>query len=289
MRPRTGQPPTALTIAGSDPSGGAGIQADLKAFAALGAYGASVLTALTAQNTTGVRAVHVPPLEFLEAQLDAVLGDLPVRATKTGMLASAPVVAAVAARAAAGQLPNLVVDPVMVASAGGRLVDPAAEGGFADLLFPHALVVTPNVAEASRLVGSPMRSVDDLAEAARELHRRGPGYVVVKGGDLSGPEAVDAVFDGRHVELLRAGRVATGNDHGTGCTFSAAIAARLARGDDPISAIRAAKSYVSAAISGATAWRLGAGHGPLDHFPGAASAPWPRLDAPGRATRRGRQ
>lgn len=265
-------PPVALSIAGSDPSGGAGIQADLKAFAAMGAYGACVITALTAQNTLGVTAVHTPPVAFLDEQLDAVLSDLPIGAVKTGMLANAAIVTAVATRAAAGHLPNLVVDPVMVATSGTRLLDVDAESAYLDLLFPNALIVTPNAHEAALLVGHSVKTVDDLADAARELHRRGPRIVVVKGGDLTAGEgtsgqAIDAVFDGKRLTLLRAERVPTRNSHGTGCTFSAAIAARLAAGADPHTALAEAKAYVTAALRSGATWRLGGGRGPVDHFP----------------------
>ncbi len=259
-------PPVALTIAGSDSSGGAGIQADLKTFAAHGVYGTSAVTALTAQNTTGVHAVHIPPTEFLHAQIDAVLTDLDIAAVKTGMLPSAAIVEAVAALAATGQLPNLVVDPVMAASTGAQLADHDTMTSYLSKLFPHALIITPNVHEASQLIGAPLHTVNDLSEAARELHRSGAGYVIVKGGDLHGAEAVDAVYDGRTMHLLRAARTPTQHTHGTGCTFSAAIAARLARGDTPHDAINAAKTYVTAALTGAATWNLGAGPGPLDHF-----------------------
>lgn len=259
-------PPIALTIAGSDSSGGAGIQADLKTFAAHGVYGTSAVTALTAQNTTGVHAVHIPPTEFLHAQINAVLADLDISATKTGMLPNTAIVEAIAALAATGQLPNLVVDPVMAASTGAQLVDHGTKTSYLLKLFPHALIVTPNVHEASLLTGVPLHTVNDLAEAARELHRSGARYVVVKGGDLHGAEAVDAVYDGRTMHLLRASRTPTHHTHGTGCTFSAAITAHLARGDTPLDAINAAKIYVTAALASATKWNLGAGPGPLDHF-----------------------
>src|SRR6266545_1509710 len=172
--------PIALTIAGSDSGGGAGIQADIVTFAALGVHGTSVVTALTAQNTVGVDAVHVPPVEFLDAQLDAVLSDLRVAAVKTGMLANEDVIRRVADAAARGRLPNLVVDPVLVSSTGARLLDPGAEKAYIDALFPHALVATPNIREAEALLGHPIRSLTDATAAAFELGRFGPWWVVVK-------------------------------------------------------------------------------------------------------------
>ena len=273
MNPAT-TPPVALTIAGSDSSGGAGIQADLKTFAALGVFGASALTALTAQNTRGVHGVHVVPAEFVVAQVDAVLDDLTVGAVKTGMLATADVVRAVAALAAAGRLPRLVVDPVMVASSGDRLLEPPAERLYAEALLPHAALVTPNVREAEVLLGTPIRTLDEQHAAARALGALGPAAVVVKGGHAvadSADEAVDVVWDGTSTYELRRPRVPTSNDHGTGCTFAAAVAAALARGAEPREALEGAKAFVSRAVAGGSTWRLGGGHGPLDHFGWAGS------------------
>ena len=258
-------PPVALTIAGSDSGGGAGIQADLKAFAANRVFGTSVITAITAQNTVGVKAVHVPPLEIVDAQISAVLADLPVAAVKTGMLATAEIIDLIARRAAAGELPHLVVDPVMVASSGDRLLPEEAEMAYLERLFPHALVVTPNLREASLLVGRELTGIDDMAKAAAELAQTGARNVLVKGGHLTG-DAVDVLFDGEEVHELRSRRVATVNVHGTGCTTAAAIAAFLARGETVQEAVRAAKAYTTAAIEGAAGWKLGAGHGPIDHF-----------------------
>jgi hydroxymethylpyrimidine/phosphomethylpyrimidine kinase len=258
-------PPVALTIAGSDSGGGAGIQADLKAFAANGVFGTTVVTALTAQNTLGVSGVRPTPASFVDAQLSAVLADLPVAATKTGMLATGEIVELVARRARAGELPKLVVDPVMVASSGDRLLDKDAEAAYLEALFPHALVVTPNLREASLLVGRELGDVDDMAKAAIQLAASGAGHVLVKGGHLSG-DAVDVLFDGDEVHRLRSRRIDTVNVHGTGCTMAASIAARLARGDTVLAAVRAAKDYTWNAIAGAAHWRLGSGHGPIDHF-----------------------
>ena len=266
-------PPVALTIAGSDSGGGAGIQTDLVTFAAHGVHGASAITALTAQNTVGVDGVHVPPVGFLHAQLDAVLDDLPVAAVKTGMLATEEVVRAVADVAAAGRLPNLVVDPVLVSSTGARLLDPGAERAYLDALFPRALVVTPNTREASALVGGTVVTAADATEAARELGRLGPAWVVVKGGhqvddagnEAASADAVDIVVETATgaVTELRAPRVATRNDHGTGCTFGAAMAAMLARGAAVPEALATAKRFVHEGLEMSADWTLGAGHGPV--------------------------
>jgi hydroxymethylpyrimidine/phosphomethylpyrimidine kinase len=256
-------PAVVLTIAGSDSGGGAGIQADLKTFAALRTYGASVVTAVTAQNTRGVTRVHEIPAEVVGAQLDAVLEDLPVSATKVGMLAGADVAGIVAARARAGLLPNLVLDPVLTASTGRRLGAVAA----IERLLPYAKVVTPNRAEASELVGWPVGTPDEMAKAAAQLAGAGAEVVVVTGGDMAAEEeSVDAVWTGHGGRLLRGPRVDTGNNHGTGCTFSAAIAARLAVGDEVLDAVATAKRYVTRALTGGRDWKIGRGAGPLDHF-----------------------
>ncbi len=262
-------PPVALTIAGSDSGGGAGIQADLKTFAACGVYGASAITALTAQNTRGVWGVHTVPADFVRAQVEAVLDDLAVAATKTGMLATADIVATVAELAEQGRLPHLVVDPVMVASSGDRLLEQAAEDLYRDALLPHAAVVTPNLHEAAVLLGDEITTLAAQHEAARALGRFCPGVVVVKGGHRTqGTEhvAIDVVWDGRTTTELSAPRIDTMNNHGTGCTFSAAIAAALASGATHGEAVERAKAFVTRAISDAADWRLGGGHGPLDHF-----------------------
>ena len=258
-------PPVAMTIAGSDSGGGAGIQADLKAFAANGVFGTTVVTAVTAQNTRAVEGIVALEPAFVEAQIRAVVSDLPVAAVKTGMLATAATVSAVARRATAGDLPNLVVDPVMIASTGRRLLDEEATRVYLEELIPRALLVTPNLGEAGLLVGRTVDTVDAMKAAATELWARGPRYVLVKGGHLAGP-AVDVLFDGTaHLELT-ADRVDTENVHGTGCTLSATVTAHLAAGRDVPGAVASAKRYVTAAIEGAARWRLGSGHGPLDHF-----------------------
>jgi hydroxymethylpyrimidine kinase/phosphomethylpyrimidine kinase len=252
-----------LTIAGSDSGGGAGLQADLKVFAALGAYGASVVTAVTAQNTIDVYEVFPLPAELVSAQLTAVLADLPVLAVKTGILAGANIASAVLAAARAGLLPNLVIDPVLVSSTGRRLAAIDA----VEPLLPYASVLTPNRDEAAALVGSPVDTVAEMAEAAAQLGAGGAAYVVVTGGDLPAPEeSVDVLWSATGTQFLRAPRITTRNTHGTGCTFSAAIATRLAFGDPVPDAVRYAKRYVSRALAGARGWRLGDGAGPLDHF-----------------------
>lgn len=257
-------PPAVLTIAGSDSGGGAGMQADLKTFAALGVHGTCAVTAVTAQNTVGVVAVHSPPASFLTAQLDAVLNDFSVKATKTGFLATAENISAVVAHA--DRLGLLIVDPVMVSSRGDRIVSEETQHAYISMLFPRATVITPNAPEAAMLIGRSVSTIDELQEAARALHSLGPRVVVVKGGSLSGNESIDAVFDGTSDWLLRAPRVATPNNHGTGCSFSAATLAHLALGFSTFDALKAAKDYVTAGLRASAAWRLGAGHGPIDHM-----------------------
>jgi len=266
-------PPVALTIAGSDSGGGAGIQADLKTFAALGVFGTSAITALTAQNTRGVRGVHASPASFVAEQVAAVLDDLEVAAVKTGMLATDAIVVAVARLAATGRLPWLVVDPVMVSSSGDRLLEPMAERRYVEALLPQAYVITPNLREAEVLLGSDIRTLAEQHEAARTLGRLGPRAVVVKGGhglaETPG-EAIDVVWHAGTTYELRAPRVDTPNNHGSGCTFAAAIAAGLAVEDDIPAALERAKRFVSEAIRMGSSWRLGGGHGPLNHFGWAA-------------------
>jgi hydroxymethylpyrimidine/phosphomethylpyrimidine kinase len=262
-------PAVALTIAGSDSGGGAGIQADLKTFAALGVFGTSAITAVTAQNTREVRGVQPVPAAFVVAQVQAVLDDLPVTAVKTGLLATESVVDAVADLAAAGRLPNLVVDPVMVSSSGTRLLERTAERAYVERLLPYARVLTPNLLEAQTLLGGAIRTLAEQHDAARALGALGPAVVVLKGGHAvldAGTEAVDVVWDGTTTVELSSRRIDTPNNHGTGCTLAAAIAAGLARGQDVDTAVRAAKAYVTRALAGGAGWRIGGGHGPLDHF-----------------------
>lgn len=259
-------PPVALTIAGSDSGGGAGIQADLRSFAALGTFGASVVTAVTAQNTTAVTDVQVLPAASVEAQLTAVFADLPVAATKTGMLATAELVQLVARWASDGRLPNLVVDPVLVSASGHPLLEDDAVATYREVLLPHAAVATPNLIEAGVLVGRELTTREDAEVAAQELVALGPDVVVVKGGHAGGDRSIDVVATAEGSAELDSARVDTGNDHGTGCTFAAATAAGLARGLPTMDALRQAKRYVTACIASAASWELGAGHGPLDHL-----------------------
>jgi hydroxymethylpyrimidine/phosphomethylpyrimidine kinase len=275
-------PLTVLTIAGSDASGGAGVQADLRTFAAHRMHGATALTAVTAQNTVGVQGVHPVPARLVEQQIRSVVDDLDVAAVKTGMLASAEIVAMIADLAGTGLLVNLVVDPVMVSSTGARLLDEGAEVTYRDTLIPHARVITPNRAEAGVLVGRSLRSIDDVAEAAQELAASGPDVVVVTGGDPTGREreAVDVVVSAGRVQLHRSDRIDTVNDHGTGCSFASAIAARLARSDEPLIAVEHARTFVRRALAGAAHWRLGRGHGPIDHLGWSHPDPVPTQEQP---------
>ncbi len=279
-RDRTGATPAvALTIAGSDSGAGAGIQADLKAMSALGVFATTVVTAVTAQNTAEVTAVHPVPTDVVAAQLAAVLDDFAVGAVKTGMLATSPTVRMVADRAAAGDLPRLVVDPVMVASTGRRLLDDDAVDAYRTRLVPHALLVTPNLVEAAILAGVEPIATPDVAtmvELARRIVTLGPRWVLVKGGHLPGvhgggsgpaPDLVaDVLVDGTDVLVLEDTRVVTRNNHGTGCSLASAAAALLARGADVPGAVEGARRFVHDALLGSAGWELGRGHGPLDPF-----------------------
>jgi hydroxymethylpyrimidine/phosphomethylpyrimidine kinase len=293
----SGEPPVALTIAGSDSGAGAGIQADLKAMAALGVLATTAITTVTAQNTAAVTGVHPLPTAFVEQQITTVLADLPVAAVKTGMLGTAEVVELVAQLAGAGVLPNLVVDPVMVSSSGHPLLEDGGVEAYRRHLLPHALVATPNLWEAailSRLDRRDLTGADGMEAAARAIHGLGVRWVVVKGGHLRGvepsddtappSEVPDVLFDGTDVTVLAADRVATTNTHGTGCSLSAAIAARLAGGADVPTAVRDAKALVHRALVGAAGWRLGGGHGPIDHFGWTHSGTRGRVRAPGPGT-----
>ncbi|SDD32526.1 hydroxymethylpyrimidine/phosphomethylpyrimidine kinase [Glycomyces harbinensis] len=268
------QPPVALTIAGSDSGGGAGLQADLHTFAAHGVHGTSVVTAITAQNTRGVTAARAVGADLVRAQLDAVLGDFAVAAVKTGMLGSGELLAVVAEYGRDDRLPNLVVDPVMVATTGDTLFegDPTA---YLRGLGPLATVLTPNLIEAQLLLGRAIASVEEMREAARALATFGPRAVLVKGGHLGGPTAEKAAIDvlwcdGQMLDLA-APRVATRNDHGTGCTLASAIAARIALEHPLTQAIAGAKAYVTEALKAGAAWRLGTGPGPVHHHHGRKS------------------
>jgi hydroxymethylpyrimidine/phosphomethylpyrimidine kinase len=264
---QSGHAPIALTIAGSDSGGGAGIQADLKTFSALGVYGASVITALTAQNTREVRAIHDVPAEFVRAQLDTVLDDLRVDAVKIGMLSRPEVIAVVAAVLRERFRGPVVLDPVMVAKSGDRLLRSEAVAALAQDLLPLATVITPNLPEGADLLGI-AEPVDEAqcVDMARRLATLGAGAVLLKGGHLQGPDSVDLLVMDDHISRLAAPRHATRNTHGTGCTLSSAIAAFLARGEALGDAVDAAKRYVFDAIGAADTLGVGHGHGPVHHF-----------------------
>ena len=264
--------PNVLTIAGTDPTGGAGIQADIKAFSALGAYGMSVVTALVAQNTRGVDCVHGVPARFVAAQIDSVFCDVRVDAVKIGMVHTADVAAAIVDRLRRYEAANVVLDPMMVAKSGDRLLDDAAIETVRDHLLPISSIVTPNLPEAGVLLGRDTpRTFDAMREAARALHQLGPAYVLLKGGHLDGTTSCDMLFDGQDVFELTANRIATKNTHGTGCTLSAAIAALLPRHRSVEDAARQAKRYVTAAVRESGQLDVGHGHGPVHHF----HALWP--------------
>lgn len=257
--------PVALTIAGSDSGGGAGIQGDLKTFAALGIYGVSVVTALTAQNTRGVAAIHDVPPDFVRQQMDAVFSDFAVGAVKIGMLSNRGVVDAVAAALPPG-IPT-VLDPVMVATSGDRLLAPDAVAAIRERLIPRALLLTPNLPEAAALLGLALaRDEAEMQRQGEALLALGAGAVLMKGGHASGTESVDLLVERERTTRLPARRIATENTHGTGCALSSAVAAGLARGLDLLASTRAAKDYVTSAIAGADRLGVGGGHGPLHHF-----------------------
>ena len=264
--------PNLLSIAGSDPSGGAGIQADLKTFSALGCYGMAALTALTAQNTRGVTGVHVPPPEFLAAQLDALFADVRVDAVKIGMLATGDMVRTVARCLAAHPDIPVVLDPVLVATSGDSLGSPDVVDAIVSHLLPLATVVTPNLPEAARLSGlESIMDEDAMREAAAQIQGRGARAVLVKGGHLGGGEAVDLLSEGAEIRFFHAPRVETPNTHGTGCTLSSAIACYLARGLALADAVDASKAYLTAALAESASLDVGSGHGPVHHF----HAVWP--------------
>ena len=254
----------ALTIAGSDSGGGAGIQADLLTFAAHGVHGTCAITALTAQSSVGVSDWAPVEPRLVVAQVEAVAGDMPVAATKTGMLASAELIEEVAAACRRLALRPLVVDPVMVAKSGDALLRPAAERALVERLFPLATLVTPNALEASRLLGRPVKDLAAMREAARALLALGPAAVLVKGGERIAGEAVDVFCDRHRLLELRASRIATAHTHGTGCTLSAAVCARLALGEELLEAVRGAKAWLTAAL--AAAFPTGRGRGKVDHL-----------------------
>jgi hydroxymethylpyrimidine/phosphomethylpyrimidine kinase len=259
--------PIALTIAGSDSSGGAGIQADLKSFAAFGVYGASVITALTAQNTTGVSGIHPVPAGFVTAQIDAVFSDLAVGAVKIGMVAQAETISAIADGLTRWSSRHIVLDPVMVATSGDRLLAAEAIDALKTRLFPLAWLITPNLPEAAALLNEPVAESEAAVEGqGRRLLASGCRAVLVKGGHGHGADSIDYLIDGDRTITLAAPRIATANTHGTGCSLSSAIAAGLARGEDLETAVRSAKAWIAAAIAGADRFAVGHGHGPVHHF-----------------------
>jgi hydroxymethylpyrimidine/phosphomethylpyrimidine kinase len=259
--------PIALTIAGSDSSGGAGIQADLKTFAAFGVYGASVITALTAQNTTGVSGIHQVPAEFVTAQIDAVFSDLAVGAVKIGMVAQPPVIDAIVAGLKRWSPKHVVLDPVMVATSGDRLLAAEAVDALRTRLIPLASVITPNLPEAAALLDEGVAADEAAVEKqGMRLLAMGCKAVLIKGGHGEGTESIDYLIDSSSVIALAAPRIATKNTHGTGCSLSSAIAAGLAKGEGIETAVRNAKAFVSAAIAAADRFSVGRGHGPIHHF-----------------------
>lgn len=258
-------PPRVLSIAGSDSGGGAGIQADLKTMSALGCFGMTAITAITAQNTQGVRAIQALPPALLEQQIDAVVEDIGVDAVKIGMLHDPEVVRAVARAIDRHRLERVVLDPVMVATSGDRLIAQETVAVLVAELFPRAAVITPNLDEAGWFVGHAIPSADALEGAARELRAMGARGVLLKGGHLSGPVLTDLLLDEQGSTRWSGERITTPNTHGTGCTLSSAIACGLARGLALREAVAAAREYVRAALHGSAHWRLGQGHGPLNH------------------------
>jgi hydroxymethylpyrimidine/phosphomethylpyrimidine kinase len=259
--------PHLLTIAGSDPSGGAGVQADLKTFSALGAYGMAAITALTAQNTRGVTSVHPVPPAFVARQIDVLFEDAAVDAVKIGMLGDAEVAKAVAEAIERAGARNIVVDPVMIATDGHRLLDVHAVAIVREALVPLATVITPNLVECGALLGTaPPSTLSEMREAARALHALGPRIVYLKGGHLAADSSPDVFFDGKRLAELDAPRLSTNNTHGTGCTLSSAIAALLPRVVDPLDAARLAKAYLHEAITASGELAIGGGRGPVHHF-----------------------
>ncbi len=259
-------PPVALTIAGSDSGGGAGIQADLKAFSANRVFGTTVITAITAQNTHSVQASQAVDPELVGAQIRAVISDFIVRAAKTGMLPTAEIVNLVADFADKGAFEKLVVDPVLVSSTGSRLLDEDAESAYLEKLIPRATLITPNLYEVKALLGKLPTTLEEMIAAAREFKKMGPRYVLIKGGHLQGSESTDIFYDGQTILKLSASRIQTDNTHGSGCTLSAAITANLAKGMDVTEAVKAAKVYITRTIKAGSLWQLGIGHGPVDQF-----------------------
>jgi hydroxymethylpyrimidine/phosphomethylpyrimidine kinase len=260
----------ALTIAGSDSGGGAGIQADLKTFTAFGVFGMSAITALTAQNTVGVQGIFEVAPEFIMEQIKSIMSDIGTDAAKTGMLANEVIVNIVTEAIEKFHIPNVVVDPVMIAKSGDPLLSESARQTIKQRLIPLATIVTPNLFEAEAMLNIKISNIDDMKTAARKLKKTGCKWVVIKGGHLRNEkEAIDLAFDGQNFHLLKSPRFETKNTHGTGCTFSSAIAAGLAKGYEPLKAIQQAKQYITEAIK--QSFPVGRGHGPTNHFVGTTT------------------
>ncbi len=258
--------PRVLSIAGSDSGGGAGIQADLKTFSALGCYGMTAITALTAQNTCGVRSIHGVPPQMLRDQIDAVIEDIGTHAVKIGMLHAPEIVRTVAEAIDRHALPNVVFDPVMVATSGAVLIEQAATDALVRELFPRAVLITPNLDEAGLLVGRQLQSTDDMAWAAQQLKAQGARAVLVKGGHLPGDAVIDLLLDANgQMNWMEASRIPSPNTHGTGCTLSSAIAAHLALGASLVDAVQGARAFVRGALAAGAEVRTGKGGGPLNH------------------------
>lgn len=265
------QPPVALTIAGSDSGGGAGIQADLRTFAAFEIHGTSAITAVTAQNTLGVQHVYALSTQAVVEQVESVVSDFSVSSVKTGMLANPDIVAAVGQLAAAGKLPHLIVDPVVVATSGDLLLGPGGIEAYRSQLLPHAQLATPNLQEACALAGfntGDIRTIDEVVAVAYAILAMGPAHVLVKGGHFFGArgQSPDVLVGSSEVIVLDAPRIETTNDHGTGCSLSAAIVAGLANGRDLENSVSEAKAFVTSGLQSAAKWKLGHGRGPIDHF-----------------------
>lgn len=258
-----------LTIAGSDSGGGAGIQADLKAFAARGVFGMTAVTALTAQNTIGVQGVFEISAEFVGAQIDAVMNDMGADAWKTGMLSNTEIITKLVQKVKEYQIENLIVDPVMVARSGDSLLHKSAQTALIEDLLPISLVLTPNHYEAEVITGNSIKNLEDAKTAAEIIYDMGVSNVIVKGGHIPGvEEAVDILFDGEKMTEISAPRIDTNNTHGTGCTYASSIAAEIAKGNDVLTAVRTAKQYLTTLLDSARDLRIGRGNGPLDHFLG---------------------